>query len=102
MSQTEFSVILSPLAKRDFEDIQIYTLEKWGEAQRKKYAALIYDGLKKLSISPEFGHRRPDISPEHRVYRIGSHFAVYQIVGCEVRVSRLLHERMDFRRHIEP
>ena len=102
MSQVEFSVILSPLAKRDFEDIQIYTLEKWGEAQRKKYAALIYDGLKKLSISPEFGHRRPDISPEHRVYRIGSHFAVYRIVGCEVRVSRLLHERMDFRRHIEP
>ena len=101
MSQAEFSVILSPRAKRDFEDIQIYTLEKWGEEQRKKYAALIYDGLKKLSIYPEFGHKRPDISSEHRAYRIGRHFAVYRIVGHEVRVSRLLHESMDFRRHVE-
>ena len=49
MSQPEYSVVLSPLARRDFEDIQIYTLEKlekWGERQRKKYAALIFDGLK--------------------------------------------------------
>ncbi len=53
MSQPEFSLILSPLARRDLEDIQIYTLEKWGEAQRKKYAELLYDGLRKLAVNPE-------------------------------------------------
>lgn len=99
MPQVKFSVVISPLAEQDIEEIQIYTLEKWGERQRKKYAALIYDGLKKLSIFPEFGRKIPDISQEHRIYRIGNHFAVYQIIGYEVRVSRLLHESMELGQH---
>ncbi len=81
--------------------IQIYTLEKWGERQRKKYAALIFDGLKKLATSPELGHKREDISPDHYAYRMGRHFAVYRIVGREIQVSRILHDSMDFRRHIQ-
>ena len=99
MLQPKFSVVLSPLAQRDFEDIQIYTLEKWGEAQRKKYAALIYDGLKKLTISPKFGHKHPNISLDHRIYRVGRHFAIYRIVRNEVQISRILHDKMDFQRH---
>lgn len=101
MSPTDFSVVLSPLAKLDLEDIQIYTLEKWGETQRKKYAALLYDGLQKLAVNPEFGHKRPDISPDHRACRIGHHFAVYRIVGNQVQISRILHEKMDFRQQAE-
>ena len=97
MSRTDFSVVLSPLAKLDLEDIQIYTLEKWGETQRKKYAALLYEGLQKLAVSPEFGHKRRDLSTDHRACRIGHHFAVYRVVGTEIQISRILHEKMDFR-----
>ncbi len=79
----------------------MYTLEKWGEAQRAKYAALIYSALKKLVSFPAFGHKRPDLSPDHRAYKIGHHFIIYRIVGHEIQISRILHESMDFQRYFD-
>ena len=99
MPRARFSLVFSPIAKQDIKEIQLYTLENWGEKQCDKYEAIINDGLNKLAIFPEAGRKLSDTSQEHRAYKIGNHFAIYQIVGNEIRVSRILHESMEFGQH---
>ncbi len=46
--------------------------------------------------------RHPWVGPasKGRCARAGKHYVFYRIEGDTVRVSRILHEKMDFSRHL--
>ena len=100
MSRLDTPLILSPQAEEDFSDILQYTLETWGEAQARAYAAVLDKALQTIQRHPLIGHRRPELSAAHRIFPAGRHIIVYRAEADAVRVSRILHERMDIARHL--
>jgi toxin ParE1/3/4 len=93
-------VILSPEAEADFSDILQYTLETWGKAQMLTYQAVLDKALLTIQGNPGVGHKRPELSPEHRVFPAGQHIIIYRVTEKALQVSRILHGRMDIQRHI--
>ncbi len=96
----DFRLILSPHAEEDFADILQYTLETWGEKQMLDYRNVLDNALQTISQHPEIGHKRPELSAHHRLYLVGQHFVVYRVVKQSVLVARILHQRMDVKRHV--
>jgi len=99
MSLPDVPVILSPQAEEDFADILQYTLEMWGEAQAYAYRAVIDKALLTIQQYPQIGHECPELSAAHRIFPAGRHLIIYRVGDAAVFVSRILHERMDIRRH---
>ncbi|MCX7108589.1 MAG: type II toxin-antitoxin system RelE/ParE family toxin [Proteobacteria bacterium] len=99
MSLPDVPVILSPQAEEDFADILQYTLEMWGEAQVYTYRAVLDKALLTIQQHPQIGHDCPELSAAHRIFPAGRHLIIYRVGDATVLVSRILHERMDIRRH---
>lgn len=100
MSSHDFDLILSPKAEEDFADILQYTLETWGENQMLIYRHALNKALQVIQQNPEIGQLRPELSPKHRIFPAGHHVIVYRIMHHAIQVSRILHERMDYGRHL--
>ena len=100
MSPPKLRLILSPQAQNDFADILQYTLETWGKAQTLSYRSILDKALMTLQENPRIGHRRPELSAEHRILPAGRHLVIYRFSDTAIYVSRILHERMDIRRHV--
>jgi len=100
MSRPERRLILSPRAQDDFADILQYTLETWGEAQVFAYRAVLDEALMTIQRNPHIGHKLPELSPAHRIFPAGRHLIIYRADDETVSVARILHERMDVRRHV--
>ena len=90
----------STAALHDLASVALESETKWGAAQRTKYMAQIERRLGKLRERPElgpvFGPRRPGLC---RLV-IGSHVAFYRFDDDQVRIARVLHQRMDVERHL--
>jgi toxin ParE1/3/4 len=95
-------LILSSKALDDIADILLYTLQTWGEAQAQTYGAAINKTLTLLSANPELGRKREEIHPGCRSYRVQQHSIYYVIQQNTIIVSRVLHNKMDARRHVQP
>lgn len=74
---------------------------RWGDRQVPIYQEVLDKALLSLLTHPDIGHKRPDLSPDYRALRAGQHFIVYRISGQVSYVIRVLHERMDFRGHLQ-
>ena len=106
------SVRLSAIAERDFQDILRWTAEQFGRMQARIYAQTISHALQALSAGPHAKNvvRRDDIMPAllllhvARSGRRGRHFILFRIGTNDtekyVDVLRLLHDAMDFVRHL--
>ena len=92
----EYALQLSELARTDFRDILIYTRQQWGQQQMMAYGEILDKALKSITQNPHLGHRREDLSDEHRAVQTGQHVIVYRIIEYVVYVSRILHGSMDF------
>lgn len=97
MSLDEPSIILSPKAEDDFADILQYTFQTWGEKQMHDYRVVIDKAILTIQQNPEIGHRRPEISKNHRSFPAGQHVIFYRANQHAIYVSRILHERMDIK-----
>ena len=91
---------LSKLARGDLESIYSNTLEKWGRAQADRYVGAIWDAFDKVAQTPERWRLRDKIHPGCRICFTGRHAIVYRLhQGC-VEIARVLHDAMDFPKHI--
>ena len=92
--------ILSARATADLDGIWNYTELRWGLDQAEEYTNTIRGDLAFLVEHPE--RRRPcgEIRPEYFKHSSGSHVVFYRLSGENLFVARILHQRMDFRRHL--
>ncbi len=107
-------VRLTAAAEADFREILNWTAETFGNAQAHAYAHTLINALAALTEGPHVAGGRPrdDIAKGlmalhvARGGRKGRHLVVYRVAADERRqtidVLRLLHDSMDFPRHIEP
>ena len=91
---------LTPRAKADLDEIWDYTSERWDAAQAERYILQIKAAIESIASDPSRGRPCDDIRPGYLRYPIGSHILFYRLTGQGVDVVRILHQRMDFDRHL--
>ena len=93
---------LSKLADEDLLSIFRYTIETWGVDQVLIYLQLLEAATDQIVQNPfSVGSKaREDLAPGCRIFRSSKHYFVYRIKGGIVEIARILHESMDFERHI--
>jgi toxin ParE1/3/4 len=100
-------VIFSPRAKRDIVEALAYTQERWSAVQARAYGEIIREALNAIAQDPRRGKSRDDVRPGVLAYHIGQcgsrarHVVFYRVrADGVVEVIRLLHDAMDFERHL--
>jgi len=90
-------VVRSPPAKRDIVDVLRFTKQRWG----------ITEALIAVANDPKLGKPREDIRAgilAHHIAQRGRparHILIYRVDATgTVEVLRLLHDAMDFARHV--
>jgi toxin ParE1/3/4 len=103
---------LAAAAEADFENILLWTEEKFGAKQARIYAKTLALALETLTAGPNATRapRRDDIGKGvHTLHvarrgRKGHHFVAFRIGrdehGDVIDVLRLLHDAMDLPRHV--
>jgi toxin ParE1/3/4 len=108
---------LSRLAEDDVLRILSTSEERWGPEARRRYAAIIIAAMRKVAIDPKglttrdraelltgvrsMHLRHTRVHSQERV-RHPVHVLYYRVIAPDlVEIVRVLHERMEPRRHIE-
>ena len=93
--------ILSVRSKGDLLGIALYTIDKFGVAQSKKYADGLQNELQYLCENPNLGKRYLSTSKKMLFrYKYISHMVFYYPTETGIFVVRVLGGRMNFLKHI--
>ena len=89
-------------AIEDLTSIWEYTFSEWSESQADEYYEMLISACNRL-LYPSIisNHSSDEITDGHLGIKAGHHVIFYMIMDNEdVMVSRILHERMDIKRHL--
>lgn len=100
MSARRLPLALRPAAQWDIRSILLFIVQQWGVAQRDVYGEEIARAFESLSANPQIGRARDEVSPGLRSYQVRQHVIYCRIASDSLTVLRILHERMDARRHL--
>jgi toxin ParE1/3/4 len=92
----------SSYAEQDLRSIFRYTIESWGVAQAAAYLQLISLARDRIVSNPCLpgSKSREDLAEGCRTYRCGKHVIFYRLRDNAVEIARILHESMDFPKHV--
>jgi toxin ParE1/3/4 len=106
MTPSRWKIRLAQAAERDFQSILLWTAERFGKAQARRYRDILKAPLVSLSDGPTPPNwkARENIAPglcSVHVAKPGRHIVFYRIEGAGViGVVRILHDAMDPMRHV--
>jgi toxin ParE1/3/4 len=109
---------LASPAQVDLVNILSTSAERWGAEGRQRYAAVLIAAMRQVAAEPEgpLTRKRPELRSDLRSFHVQSarrpaqaakgrkpvHVLYYRIAAKGViEIVRVLHERMDRRRHVE-
>jgi toxin ParE1/3/4 len=117
--KTSRKVEFTKTAKDDYAQILDYSAEKFGNQARRRYEALIAAAIEDLAADPvrASSRARPELSDDLRSYHLdhsrrraivegdtvgrARHVVIYrQLTPDVIRVVRILHDAMEFSRHV--
>ena len=93
-------IVLSPRAEADLEEIWDYTVARWSEDRAERYIRDIWQAIGTVGDKPDIGLPCDDVRLGYRKYRVGSHVLFFRDTGTAIDIVRILHQRMDFGRHL--
>lgn len=93
-------VTLSPKAKADLSDIWDYTLAEWGISQAEKYVRELWAAIQKQASDSSASVDISDVRKGYLKSKSGSHVIFFTLTADGINVVRILHQRMDFERHL--
>jgi toxin ParE1/3/4 len=94
------AIRLSKLAELDLEEIWFYTFATWSLNQANDYQDILFLGMNQLKINST---QAKYIKIDNRNFyynKIGHHFIFFQQQENEILIYRVLHEVMDFSKHL--
>lgn len=94
-------VTFSRRAKNDIRGIWSYTVEQWGKGQADIYIGLIEAGVDAIAGDAKIGRPCNEVRRGYRKRLVGSHMLFYRANAKAIFVVRILHQRMDIRRHLQ-
>ena len=94
---------ISKEAKRDIENIWLYTVERWSIDQADRYFNLIMDEIEYIAKNPTSGKDYSKVRKGYFRSQIKSHFIFYKInrQNDEIEIIRILHQRMDIETRLD-
>ena len=92
--------IISPRAQADIEEIWDYTVGRWNDNQAVRYIRAIQEAIETIAADPARGRSCEQVRAGYRKYAVGSHVIFYRGSADGIDVVRVLHQRMDFERHL--
>lgn len=93
---------ISRKAAEDLFNIWEYTCDNWSESQADKYYSFLTAAFEEIVASPEkIGKPYDFIHPGLRALHVRRHMVFYLLQSnYRVLIVRILHERMDYIRHL--
>jgi toxin ParE1/3/4 len=88
-------LIITPDARADINGIRLYTQQRWGIDQRRRYGARLRQAMRSLLDHPELGPARDDLYPGCRGLLVEQHVVFYRIADDQIVVGRVLHTSQD-------
>ena len=112
-----YKISIADAAQTDLDDILEWTARAFGTAGRKRYEVLIQTALTDLLCDPgRIGVRqRNDVGTDICAYHLSTsrkraktaiqvgkprHLVFFRVQGKVIQILRLLHDSMDFTRHV--
>ena len=94
-------IILSPKAKEDLSQVWDYTYAEWGAEQAEKYIRELWAAIEEQSCDLTKSVDICDVRKGYRKVWSGSHVIFFKVTKGEILdVVRILHQKMDFDRHL--
>lgn len=84
----------------DIDQIQAYSVERWGRAVAERYLDDLDSALGRLAEFPLFLQERPDDSLPLRFYPVGRHMLICDVIAGRIYVLALRHASMDLPRRL--
>ena len=116
-----WKMILAPAAEADLAEILAWSAEAFGDAARRRYAALIVQAIGDLAADPARAgaKTRPEIAADVHTYHLAHsrnrvppdagrvitprHFLIFRLRGgSALEIVRVLHDSMDLAGHLPP
>lgn len=91
---------LSAKAAADLEDIYEYTILEFGLDQARLYLLGLHERCELFAEQPSHGRTADELVPGLRRCEYQSHMIFYLPKDHGIRIIRVLHQRMDVRRHV--
>lgn len=91
---------LSKLAYGDLDSIYSQTFDRWGPEQADRYLHALWTAFDGIVETPERWRRRDALYLGCRICFSGRHAILYRIHEGRVEIARVLHDAMDFPRHL--
>ena len=92
--------VLSPRAQADIEDIWDYTSDRWNDEQAERYIEELRQAIETIARDPRRGRPCDQIRRGYRKFSVGAHVLFFRVIADRIEVIRVLHQRMDFERHL--
>ena len=89
------TIVISPRARADALGIWHYTGQEHGPDAADAYLRDLDRAMQLVREFPDIGTDCSHVREGYRRIRSGSHLVYYLAVEAEIRVVRILHERMD-------
>jgi len=93
--------ILTSRADGDLEEIWDYTEQTWSRIQARIYLTKLENRMIALAQHPTAGRKRYDLPGEPMSFHEGRHVIFYRPTQEGIEIIRVLHDAMDFPRHLE-
>jgi toxin ParE1/3/4 len=93
-------LIIKPLALQDLEEIWLYTFQTWSIQQADFYQDQLYYGMQLLSENNKIAKNISLNAQAYLYYKVNHHYIFFRIENKQLIVIRILHEKMDFVRHL--
>ena len=100
MPQRASGYRLLPLARADLEEIWRYSFETWSVEQADHYIGRLVEAFEALADGSRQGRPASHIRKGYLSLAVGSHLIFYRKPSADVEIVRVLHQRMDFHRHL--
>jgi toxin ParE1/3/4 len=92
---------LTEIARADLKSIRRYSNRTWGQDRTSRYMGAIRDTLKGLVRGTVATRTRDDLRLGLQTATSGRHCIFFEANQSRVLVIRVLHDRMDYRRHLQ-
>ena len=94
------SYTLSQKADYDILYIARTSVQQWGLARAERYILSLHEAFERLAEFPDMGRNADEIRPGYLQMESASHAIFYRKTETGILIVRVLHERMDFTRHL--
>jgi len=92
--------VLTRRARADLTEIWTYARDRWNEDQADASLREFDRAVAIIERDPRRGRPCDDIRPGYRKYRVGAHMVFFRQAAAGIEVVRVLHQSMDFDRHL--